>query len=226
MIGIILGLKSFGAYLFKKGGWKIALVVIFSLASLWAGNKGMNLYKELKAYREAKPDTVYRVDHVTTTLHDTTFLRIQGKVIRDTVDLSLLTRAQLEEAAKPFSVSRGVTVTDENEKVGISFDLSLESVPLEHSLRNLSFTNVRSTYPKETVEITRTVIEPYRPHFLDLFVAVDVGGAFGMKGVAGMGRTGVELNLGAVQLSGALGAGSQNHKAYGIWTAGMKVSTK
>lgn len=226
MIGIILGLKSFGAYLFKKGGWKIALVVIFSLASLWAGNKGMNLYKELKAYREAKPDTVYRVDHVTTTLHDTTFLRIQGKVIRDTVDLSLLTRAQLEEAAKPFSVSRGVTVTDENEKVGISFDLALESVPLEHSLRNLSFTNVRSTYPKETVEITRTVIEPYRPHFLDLFVAVDVGGRWGYKGTAGMLSTGVHLNIGSVQLTAGLGAASQNNVAFGLWRLGGEISTR
>lgn len=80
--------------------------------------------------------------------------------------------------------------------------------------------------PVMAYDTSRTVVVPYSPNLIDLFVAVDAGGIFGKRGVAAMGRTGLDLNIGAFQLSGAIGVASERSKAFGLWTLGVKVSTK
>jgi hypothetical protein len=74
--------------------------------------------------------------------------------------------------------------------------------------------------------ITKTVFEPYHANLLDLFVESKIGGVFGVKGLAGYAQTGVDINIGAVQISGGIGAASKDNKLNGLWTVGLKVSTR
>jgi hypothetical protein len=66
----------------------------------------------------------------------------------------------------------------------------------------------------------------YKPNLIDLFVESKIGGVFGTKGLAGYAQTGVDINIGFVQLSGGIGAASKDHNLSGLWTAGIKVSTR
>jgi hypothetical protein len=213
--------------LWSKAAFKFALAIALALvcyfrATAWrdaAVEAERNIWLNAPAVR----DTVVEIR--TTTLRDTAYLFIQGKT--DTVyDVSNLTLNELQAAVQPFSISQAVTVTDDTGKVGISFDMSLTARPLRHSITGLKFYNIRSTYPKETITVTKTVFEPYHAKLLDLFVESKIGGVFGVKGIAGYAQAGVDVNIGFVQLSGGIGAASKDHSLSGLWTVGAKVSTR
>lgn len=214
--------------LWGKVAFKFALGVTLALVCYFTGKAYVD-YRVDRARNEIlnAPAIVTRDTvqvHDTLTVHKIT--KIQGEVVKETVNVSAFTREQLQRMVQPFGITQPITVTDDSKKVGVSFDLAFLAHPIDHSVTNFTMSNIVSTYPKETVKETHYVQEPYRQNLLDLFVAVDIGGAFNRKGTAGMARTGIDLNIGAVTLSGAIGAASERSKMFGLWTAGIKVSTK
>lgn len=211
-----------------KMAFKVGLFVVIGLACYFKAVEWKDAAVEARdqMWRNAPAamDTIVKIQ--TITLRDTMYKYIQGRVDTVTIDVSSLTLKQLQAAVQPFSISQPITVTDDKEKVGVAFDMSLTARPLEHSVTGLTFSNIRSTYPKETVTITKTVFEPYHANLIDLFVESKIGGVFGVKGLAGYAQTGVDINIGAVQISGGIGAASQNNKLHGLWVVGAKVSTR
>jgi hypothetical protein len=208
-----------------KDAWGyVALISLIVGATLYI----VHLRSVISSYENAPADTVRVTEMVTTVIHDTTFIPIVGKVVHDTVDLSELTRAQLEAAVSPFSLSLPVTITDDKEKVGVAFDMSLVARPLEHSITGLTFSNVRSTYPKSTATITKYV-QPTQ-NLLDLYCAVNVGGLWNRKfahDLAGSIEGGFTINISYIHLSFApLVIASWQSQGLAGYVARLEVSTR
>lgn len=204
MIAIPGIMKKVFAFLPLKGWIALTLTAVVALKAghVFGVSAGR---EELARELAAQPP---KVTTVTEIIHDTLksppiFRYIRGEVIVETVkvDLSAMTRKQLEEAVQPYAIVQPVTVG--NDSVSVSFRMSAIARPLNHSLESLSFHDVYTTYPRTTVTIEKYIPQPEKSLFF-LFARGQIAGYWKNKishsNVGGF-DVGLGMNIGQARLS-------------------------
>ena len=239
-------LKSFGIYLFQKGGWKVALVVIFSIAGLWGYNEYNNVKQELKDCKGATP---------TVTPRDVPLPPVTGQAEGQTVEppdtsafhhrinsiLATYRRAQDDSLAKMTRIQRledevwslrkmNEELSKEKEalKTVAEGQMKVRFNPLVNFPGGLFSWDWRPV-PVTAYDTTKTIIEPQRQHLFDFFAAGQLGGLWNRKfahDLAASFEIGARLNIGSLSFSFAPGLASMQSKGLTYYVARAEWSTK
>lgn len=180
--------------------WLYGAIIVAIVIANWIG-KGQGASAERERLLSIPPKVVIKTEWKHDTLRPPPIIKwIPGEPVKDTTGLAAmadsiakLDRKELEKRAMPFAVTKDVTVTDDKNKVGVSFTMDFNAIPFRRGISNLGFRNIVSTYPYTTRD--STIYVPLPQHTIDISFMAGFAQYLNQPPLVGSGALGVGIKL-------------------------------